>query len=202
MHIPLREPLPPSFYERPPTLVAPDLLGKILVRQIDGITLAGRIVETEAYLGADDAAAHSARGKTKRNSILFERAGLAYVYQLRAYFLLNVTTETEGIPTCVLFRALEPLDGTESIRQTLGPLARHDAQLMNGPGKLCRALQINLAHYGVDFTSNRSPFYIISGANESANENIEIEVSTRIGITKAADLPYRYTVKGSASLSR
>src|SRR5215217_2119728 len=109
----MNPPLPAGFYNRTPVVVARELLGKILVRQIDDEVLTGRIVETEAYLGSADAAAHSSIGRTKRTRVLFERAGLAYVYQLRAYYLLNIVTEEVGVPTCVLLRALEPLQGIE-----------------------------------------------------------------------------------------
>ena len=195
---PKQEPLPRAFYERDPILVARELLGKVLVRHIEDVRLSGKIVETEAYLGVIDPAAHSSTGKTKRTTILFEGPGLAYVYQLRAYYLLNATTEPEGTPTCVLLRALEPLEGTDFIREHLGPLAREETKLMNGPGKLCRALQINLSHYGVDLCSHASPLYITQGTQEA----VEIEASPRIGITKAVEFPYRFTVRGSPYLSR
>jgi DNA-3-methyladenine glycosylase len=194
----LEQPLPRHFYDRPTPLVAQELLGNFLVRRIDNETLIGRIVETEAYLGKGDAAAHSASGITKRTTILFGAAGHAYVYQLRAHHLLNAVTEEAGMPSCVLFRALEPVQGTGYIRRRLNTLAIKETQLLNGPGKLCRAMQINLSHYGVDLTSVDSPLYIVSGSNEP----FEIETSTRIGITKAAEMPYRFTIKGSRFTSR
>lgn len=194
----MSHPLPRHFYERPTTLVAQELLGKILVRQLYGEIVTGKIVETEAYLGVGDAAAHSAIGKTKRTYLLFDEPGRAYVYQLRAYYLLNVVTEEVGMPSCVLLRALEPVHGIEYIRHVSGLYSQKERKLMNGPGKLCRALQINLSHYGIDLTSEKSPFYIAEGSNEP----FEIETSARIGITKAVEMPYRYTIKGSRFVSR
>jgi DNA-3-methyladenine glycosylase len=194
----MNQPLPSRFYNRPTVLVAQELLGKFLVRHIDDEVLIGKIVETEAYLGVDDPAAHSFIGRTKRTRILFEEAGRAYVFQLRAYYLLNVVTEAVDTPTCVLLRALEPIQGAESIRQTLGSPSLKETQLMNGPGKLCRALQINMSHYGTDFTSIDSPFYITEGENG----NFQIEATTRIGISKAADKPYRFTIKGNRFTSK
>lgn len=194
----MEQPLPSHFYDRPTPLVAQELLGKHLVRRIDDEFIIGNIVETEAYLGIGDAAAHGAIGRTKRNRILFEAPGFAYIYQLRAYYLLNVVTEGEGIPSAVLFRALEPLQGTDTIRQILDSSALNETKLLNGPGKLCRALQINLSHNGTDFTSPDSPFFITRGNTEP----FEIVTSTRIGITKSAELPYRFTIKGSRFTSR
>jgi DNA-3-methyladenine glycosylase len=198
----MNPPLPFDFYNRPTTLVAQELLGKILVRCLDDQLITGRIVETEAYLSTGDAAAHGAAGLTKRTRILFEEPGHAYVYQLRVYYLLNIVTEPAGVASCVLLRALEPLEGIEYLRHTLADrLADRpvkDTQLMNGPGKLCRALQINLTHYGTDITAANSPFYITEGTNDP----FEIETSMRIGITKSSDLPYRFTIKGNPFVSR
>jgi len=189
----MNQPLPTGFYNRPTPLVAQELLDKILVRRFDCEIVKGKIVETEAYLGKGDAAAHGAFGRTKRTRVLFEEPGHAYIYQLHRYHLLNVVTEEAGIPSGVLFRALEPIQGIEIIRQILGAHSLKDTQLMNGPGKICRALQINTSHYGADFTSVDSPFYIIEGLKE----DFEIETSTRIGITKSMEMPYRFTIKGS-----
>jgi DNA-3-methyladenine glycosylase len=194
----MNQPLPSSFYDRPTTLVAQELLGKILVRHIGGEILTSKIVETEAYLGRGDAAAHGSIGRTKRTRILFEEPGRAYIFQLRGYHLLNVVTEEVGTPSGVLFRALQPLQGAEYIRHMLGSLFLKDNQLMNGPGKICRALQIDMSHYGTAFTSTDSPFYITDGTND----DFKIEISTRIGITKSIDMPYRFTIKGNPFTSR
>lgn len=191
-------PLPRHFYNRPTAIVAQELLGKLLIRHFADGLFVGKIVETEAYLGKDDAAAHSAKGRTKRTEILFGMAGRAYVYQLRHHFLLNVVTEKIDIPTCVLFRALEPIQGIEYTRKTREVGAVKETKLLNGPAKLCRVLEINLSHYGLDLSSTDAPFYIAAGDNNP----FEIETTTRIGISKAADYPLRFTIKGNPFVSK
>jgi len=173
-------PLARSFYRRPPERVARDLLGKILKFE----AASGRIVETEAYLSEDDAAAHSARGITPRTQVIFGPPGHAYVYFIYGmYDCLNIVCEPEGIAGCVLIRALEPVSGLHG--------------LANGPGKLTRAMGINRTHNGADVT--KGPITI--HAPERA-EKFEIATSPRIGITKSADLPLRFFIKGNPSVSR
>jgi DNA-3-methyladenine glycosylase len=168
------------FYRRPAAQVARELLGKIL--SLDDAS--GRIVETEAYLGEDDAAAHSARGITPRTQVIFGPPGHAYVYFIYGmYDCLNIVCEPEGIAGCVLIRALEPLSGLKG--------------LANGPGKLTRAMGINRTHNGVDVT--KGPITIHA---PDRPEKFEIAISPRIGITKSADLPLRFFIKGNLSVSR
>jgi DNA-3-methyladenine glycosylase len=193
----IHQPLPYQFYNRPTVEVAKGLLGKYLIRDLGNELLIGRIVETEAYLGIDDAAAHSSIGRTKRTEILFGEPGRGYIYQLRGHHLLNAVTEGIGIPTCVLIRAAEPIQGIETMRQFRGFKITVDTQLMNGPGKLCKALQINMSHYGIDLTSTNSPLYLAEGGIY----DFQIETSTRIGITKATDKPWRFMVKGNPFVS-
>lgn len=160
--------------------VARELLGKILVFE----SASGRIVETEAYLGEDDGAAHSARGVTPRTQVIFGPPGHAYVYFIYGmYYCLNIVCEPEGIAGCVLIRALEPVSGLKG--------------LANGPGKLTRAMGIDRTHNGTDVT--KGPITV--HAPESAKK-FEIEISARIGITKSADLPLRFFIKGNPSVSR
>jgi DNA-3-methyladenine glycosylase len=186
-------PLSRSFYLRPAPQVARELLGKILV--FDGVS--GRIVETEAYLGEDDGAAHSARGITPRTRVLFGPPGHAYVYFIYGmYDCLNVVCEPDGIAGGVLIRALEPLTGLDQMRARRGS-AKRDEDLANGPGKLTRALGIKIAHNGVDVT--KGPITI--HAAEQA-EQFEIAASARIGITKSADLPLRFFIKDNKYVSR
>jgi DNA-3-methyladenine glycosylase len=194
----MHQPLPSHFYNRPTVTVAQELLGKFLIRHFEDKPFIGKIVETEAYLGKDDAAAHSAVGRTKRTQILFGEPGRAYVYQLRSYYLLNVVTEAIDTPTCVLFRALEPIQGIDLVRKTIGLRSTKETRLLNGPGKLCRALEINLSHYGLDLSCPDSPFYIADGPPDS----FEIEATTRIGISKAVEPLLRFTIKGNPFLSR
>ena len=184
--------LPRSFYARSTVEVARSLLGKVLVH---GPT-AGIIVETEAYLGGEDLAAHSARGLTERTRVIFGPPGHAYVYLIYGmYECLNLVAERTGRPGCVLIRALEPVSGVELMRARRGA-ARKLEQLANGPGKLTLALGITRAHNGVDVTRGPLVVHEAAGASE-----IEIEVTQRIGITRSADLPFRFVMAGNGFVS-
>ncbi len=186
-------PLHRSFYQRPTIEVARALLGKILTH---GKT-SGRVVETEAYLGENDLAAHSARGPTPRNRVIFGPPGHAYVYFIYGmYECLNLVAEPEGLAGCVLIRALEPLDGLPLMRRRR-PAAHSTEDLANGPGKLTRALAIKLKHNGVDVT--RGPITVCAPDSELP---FEIAVSKRIGITKSPDLPLRFYIKDNRFVSR
>ncbi len=184
--------LPRSFYSRGAIEVARALLGKILAHG----DASGRIVETEAYLGVDDDAAHSARGPTPRNRVLFGPPGHAYVYLIYGmHECLNLVAEPEGIAGCVLIRAIEPLGGLERMRRRR-PGAHRLEDLANGPGKLTRALGITLRQNGVDVT--KGPITVHPPDKEA---EFEIAVSPRIGITKSADLPLRFFIRGNRFVS-
>ena len=129
-----------DFFARPTLTVAQELLGKVLVRDIDGQRLSGRIVETEAYIGPDDTACHASKGRTPRTEVMFGPGGFAYVYFIYGmYHMLNFITEQEDFPAAVLIRAIEPLEGVEHMRtHRNNPMP--EANLTNGPGKLCQAL--------------------------------------------------------------
>ena len=173
--------------------MARDCLGKILVH---GGT-AGRIVEVEAYLGVGDRAAHSWRGPTDRTRVIVGPPGHAYVYFIYGmYDCLNIVCEPEGIAGCVLIRALEPIAGLDQMRLRR-PTARRDEDLANGPGKLTRALGIKITHNGTDVT--KGPITIHA---PQQNQKFQIATSKRIGITKSADLPLRFFIKGNRSVSR
>jgi DNA-3-methyladenine glycosylase len=189
----LLAPLPREFYNRPAIEVARALLGTVLVH---GAT-SGRIVETEAYLGPQDRAAHSWRGITPRTRVLFGEPGHAYVYLIYGmYECLNVVAEPEGSPGCVLIRAVEPLDGIPRMRRRR-PGARAIENLANGPGKLTLALGITRRHNGADFT--RGPLTIHPSASL---EKIDVGVSPRIGIRHCADWPLRFFIAESRFVSR
>jgi DNA-3-methyladenine glycosylase len=182
-----------SFYNRPAIEVARALLGKILVH---GET-AGRIVETEAYLGGDDLASHSARGITDRTRVIFGPPGHAYVYFIYGmYECLNLVAEPEGKPGCVLIRALEPVAGIETM-QRRRPKARSLHDLASGPGKLTLAMGITRAQNGADVT--RGSLVVERLRREPP---IEILVTPRIGITQCAELPLRYVIAGNPFVSR
>ncbi len=204
--------LPRSFFEHRPELVAPRLLGKLLVHRTRAGLLAGRIVETEAYLGPHndpiDTAAHSHRGPTPRNLVLFGYAGHAYVYSIYGrYFCMNVSCETKGQAGCVLIRALEPVAGLKQMAlnrglDSTGTLTgRLAPQLTSGPSRLCDAMAIvRTSHDGVDLTDPRSPFQI----RDDGFHVTEAVVTPRIGINAsnaAVDWPLRYAIPGHPCVS-
>jgi DNA-3-methyladenine glycosylase len=192
--------LPRSFYDRDPRLVGPDLLGKILVRRDGRRLLTGRIVEVEAYLGTEDAAAHSFSGKTARNAVLFGPPGYAYVYFIYGtHFCLNVSCLPDGVPGGILFRALEPLQGIEEMFKLRGIDETSDLRrLTTGPGRLAAAFGITRARDNAkDLTDAQSDLYIADDGTPPRHTLI----TKRIGISKAADMPLRYIVAGNRFVS-
>lgn len=181
-----------EFYERPTVTVARELLGKVLVH---GPT-AGIIVETEAYLGGDDLASHSARGITDRTRVIFGPPGHAYVYFIYGmYECLNLVAEPAGQPGCVLIRALEPLAGIEVMRERR-PAARKTEDLASGPGKLTLAMGITRAQNGADVTRGT---LVVRTPTEP--RRVEIAVTPRIGIRQCADWPLRFIIRGNKFVS-
>ncbi len=191
------EPLGRDFYARDTVGVAKALLGKILVRELGGRILAGRIVEVEAYRGGDDPASHAYRGPTDRNMVMFGEAGHAYVYFTYGnHYCLNVVTERVGVAGAVLIRALEPICGIDVMverRKT-----RRLETLTSGPGRLTQALGITLAENGLDLTLGRG-LYLVAWAGEGA---FDIVASRRIGIRSGLDRLWRFYVKGSRFVSK
>jgi DNA-3-methyladenine glycosylase len=174
------------------------LLGKVVVRAGDDGWLAGRIVETEAYIQGD-AACHAFNGLTPRNRTLFLRHGHAYVYlAYGAAWMLNVSSEAEGIGSGVLIRALEPMVGMEAMARNRGTDKPRD--LLRGPGRLAQALRIDRALDGLDLTRDKSLWLGVEAATESTSP-AKIGVSTRIGLTKDAQRPLRFFLKGSRYVS-
>ena len=201
-------PLTRAFYARDPRRVARSLLGKILVRptlvrRTGDVPLTARIVEVEAYLGAEDPAAHSAAGRTARNAVLFGPPGYAYIYFIYGnHYCLNVSCEPDGQAGGVLFRALEPLTGIEQMAAGRG-IAVHSEKdwpkLTSGPGRLCEAFGITRARdNGCDLVSPDSELWIGDSGYRARN----IVVTPRIGITKAATHPLRYIIDGNRFVSR
>jgi DNA-3-methyladenine glycosylase len=182
-----------DFYNRAAPEVARGLLGTVLVH---GPT-AGRIVETEAYLGEGDLAAHSSRGLTPRTKVIFGPPGHAYVYFIYGmYECLNLVCEREGRAGCVLIRALEPVAGID-LMQRRRPAARKLEDLASGPGKLTLAMAITRAQNGADVT--HGPLVVREPADP---RTLAIDVTPRIGITQNADLPLRFLVRGNKFVSR
>jgi DNA-3-methyladenine glycosylase len=191
--MPEPEILPRKFYARSAIEVAKDLLGKVLVH---GET-AGRIVETEAYLGADDLAAHSASGITDRTRVIFGPPGHAYVYLIYGvYQCLNIVAEPEGRPGCVLIRAIEPTAGIETMQQRR-PSAKKLEALASGPGKLTLAINITRNLNGADVT--KGPIFVV---RQRPEPRFRIKTTPRIGITKCAHLPLRFLIEGNPFVSR
>src|SRR5204862_484220 len=191
--------LPASFYARPTPEVARGLLGQVLLSELGGRRTAGRIVETEAYLGTNDPASHGyGARRTRRNASLFERPGTAYVYfTYGMHWCLNAVTERAGLPAAVLIRALEPLEGLATMRRRRGGRGIPDRELCSGPAKLCQALGVTGRHDGLPLT--RGKLRIVR--NESRQHHA-ISVTPRIGITRAADWPLRFLIEDLDSLHR
>jgi DNA-3-methyladenine glycosylase len=187
------EPLRLDFFARPARELAPDLLGCVLIH---GET-AGMLVETEAYLGIDDLAAHASRGLTPRTRVIFGPAGRAYVYFIYGmHECLNVVADREGVPGCVLIRALEPLCGLEEMvrrRNWNGPAIG----LANGPGKLTQALAITRDSYGARL--DRGPLRI---RRWRERPRFEIGITPRIGVSQGSDWPLRFIWANHPCVSR
>ncbi|HZQ69499.1 MAG TPA: DNA-3-methyladenine glycosylase [Terriglobales bacterium] len=195
----LRNTLPREFFNRDPREVSRELLGKVLVRRHGRKLIAGRVVEVEAYLGAEDAAAHAASGKTLRNAVLFGPPGYAYIYFIYGnHFCLNVSTLPEGVAGGVLFRAVEPMVGIEEMALARDLDGRDLRLLTSGPGRLAEAFGITRERdNGKDLTSVRSDLWLADDGHVSE----KVLVTKRIGITKAADMPLRYLVAGNRFVS-
>ncbi len=183
-------PLPVGFYARETEIVARELLGAVLECTVRGVRCGGRIVETEAYTGEEDLACHAAAGRTARTEVLYGPPGIAYVYFVYGmHWCVNAVTRAEGLPSAVLIRALEPLDGIAAMRRRRKQ--RPDRELTNGPGKLCEALGITgPRHHGVSLMT--SPLRILAGDRVPDSQ---VQVTQRIGISKAVNDPLRWVVR-------
>ena len=189
--------LPRAFYDRDTLEVARDLLGKYLVRRIDGAELVVRITETEAYIGAVDRACHAYGGRrTARTETLYAKPGTAYVYLIYGmYHCLNFVTEPEGAAAAVLLRGVEAVEGTDLLaRNRFGQsweqlTAYQRKNFLNGPGKVCKALFLTRAHNGLDLTGGE--LFLCDGGTPQG----EIHAGKRIGIDyagEAVDFPWRF----------
>ena len=197
-----------EFFNRDPRRVARALLGKLLIRKTPSGIRAGRIVETEAYLGKGDAAAHAVAGRTARNAVLFGPPGYAYVYFIYGnHYCLNVSCLPDGVPGCVLFRALEPVAGIEQMSKARGiELAKQSdlkrisflKKLSSGPGRMTEALEVTRERdNGKSLVSARSDLRI-------ADDGYRVQrvmVTPRIGIVKSAERPLRYFIAGNPFVS-
>jgi DNA-3-methyladenine glycosylase len=197
-----------KFFNRDPRRVARALLGKLLVRKTTRGILTGRIVETEAYLGKDDAAAHAAAGRTARNSVLFGPPGHAYVYFIYGnHYCLNVSCLPDGVPGCVLFRALEPVSGIQQMAEARGVEVAKEIdlrkisslkKLSSGPGRMTEALEITRERdNGKSLVSARSDLRLADDGYRVRR----VTVTPRIGIVKSAEQPLRYFIAGNPFVS-
>ena len=191
--------LPESFYRRDTLTVARELIGCTLVSRVDGEDVRGRIVEAEAYRGPLDPAAHSYRGRTERVRALYEGKGLAYIYLIYGmYWCLNLSCGHEDEPDCVLLRALEPLEGVDVMARRRG--TDKLSNLCSGPGKLCAALGVTKALYGVRVFDPASPLTV-----EAGEGGYSVDVSPRINIDYAGDAKdwlWRFTLSGNPYISK
>jgi DNA-3-methyladenine glycosylase len=193
--------LPRSFYLDDTVSVARALLGCVLWRRLDDDLLSARIVETEAYLGANDLASHARRGlRSARNESMYLAGGHAYVYfTYGMHWCMNVVTQEADTAEAVLLRAAEPLRGIEAMRERR-PKAKRDIDLMNGPGKLCSAMAIDRA---LDGAALNGDLLFLTG-RDVAVEDADIAVSPRVGVDNAGDAahwPLRFFLRASRHVS-
>lgn len=190
-------PLGVRFYDRPTERVARDLLGRVLECTVRGVTCRARIVETEAYLGEHDPACHAAAGRTPRTEVMYGAPGTAYVYFVYGmHWCANAVTRREGLPSAVLIRAVEPLEGIAAMRRRRPGISR-DRDLTSGPARLCQAMGITgPRHHGKSLVT--SAFRILEAP---AVLRREIAVTPRIGVNVAADWPLRFLVRDSPFVS-
>ncbi|MBA5851442.1 DNA-3-methyladenine glycosylase [Clostridium sp. cel8] len=196
-----------DFYNRDTLKVAKELLGKILVHNINGKILSGKIVEVEAYKGITDKAAHSYGGRrTKRTEVMYGICGISYVFMIYGmYNCFNITTEDKNIPNAILVRALEPIDNLDIMsfnrfNKSYNELSKKQKiNLTNGPGKLCKALEIDRRLNNCDLCKNE--LYIL----DPEKYDFTIESAKRIGIDyaeEAADYPWRFYIKDNIYVSK
>lgn len=184
-----------SFFSKNTVTVAKNLLGCMVIHDSPKGPVGGYIVETEAYLGLDDPACHSVRGKTKRNETMFLGSGLVYIYLIYGlYYCLNFTSDVIEKPEAVLIRAIQPVEGIDLMKINRNKTNPKD--LCSGPGKLAQALDIDLRHDG---TKIGDKIKVLEGLDIPENNIVK---TTRIGITKAADLPLRFYIKDNEFISK
>jgi DNA-3-methyladenine glycosylase len=194
--------LPPSFYQRPDVvLITKELMGKLLVSNIDHRLTAGRIVEAEAYNGPFDKAAHSYNNRrTARTEVMFAAGGLAYIYLCYGiHQMFNIVTNEKDIPNAILIRAIEPVAGIDVMLERTKKEA-HSFDLTRGPGRVAKALGLHTSQTGTSLQSDE----IYLAEDDFQYNDSDIIATTRIGVGYAAedaDLPYRFVVKGNKYVS-
>jgi len=174
-----------NFFNRPARTVAKELLGKIFVRNFRGKIFTGRVVETEAYLGSEDPASHAGNGLTKRNSVMFGKPGVAYIYLCYGFhFMMNVVTDKEGLAGAVLLRGVEPLSGLKG-------------KVPNGPGKLAKAFKLGKKENRLSLVPKNGIYFA-----EDGYKDFKIVITGRIGIKEGQNMPLRYYIEGNKYVSK
>ncbi|MEM3601316.1 MAG: DNA-3-methyladenine glycosylase [Candidatus Bathyarchaeia archaeon] len=188
--------LPKEFYERDPAVVACELLGKVLVRKLEGEILSGKVVETEAYYGEEDPASKAYKGEKRFNQLMFCPAGKLFIYMVHGNWLLNIVSHPEGGVGAVLIRALEPISGVETMIKNRG--VKKLECLTSGPGRLTKALAVTNELNGEDVTSENSRLTVAEGMPES----FQIASTHRIGVKFDLPQPLRFYIKGNRHVSK
>jgi DNA-3-methyladenine glycosylase len=191
--------LPREFFARPATEVGPELLGCVLRHEKPDGAVAVELTEVEAYMGSADPASHAYRGQTPRNAVMFGPPGHAYVYfTYGMHFCVNLVCQLEGSASAVLLRAGRIVAGEELARERR-PSSRRDSDLASGPARLCQALGIDMSQNGVDVCTEGSPLLVTRSTTDSYER--KICQGPRVGISSAADLPWRYWIDGDGTVS-
>ena len=185
-----------DFYERNPSQVARNLLGKVIVRRLGSEVISGKIVETEAYYGDGDPASRAYRGRKNYNRPMFGEPGRLFVYMVHTWWLLNIVAHREGGVGAVLIRGLEPLEGVQAMMRNRG--MEDIENLTNGPGKLGRALAVTNEMNGLDITEEGSNLVVTTGEDEA----FDTGSSMRIGVTRDLPEELRFYIGGNRFVSR
>jgi DNA-3-methyladenine glycosylase len=199
MNVNLHQKLSRAFYSRETVDVARELIGMRLVHHLDGHHLIGRIVETEAYHGTDDAASHAFRGKTTRNTPMFDLPGHTYIYFIYGmHWLFNISAHPADIPGGILIRAVEPVSGLEKMRELRGVDALH--RLTNGPARLTQAFKLDKSYNNIDLVTNTHLYLTLDQLGP--DENIVTGPRIRVpGDTLAKTRPWRFWIKDNPFVS-
>jgi DNA-3-methyladenine glycosylase len=197
-----------NFFQKPTLKLAPALLGKYIIRQFKNQTLIGKITETEAYYGHHDLASHASKGKTPRTKLMFNQAGLAYIYLIYGmYYCFNLVTEKKDFPAAILIRSVEPIQGLKTIyknrKKFFTQNSKLNPQLSNGPGKFCQAFMIDKNLNGENLISSQK-IYLAQNSQETI-KSAQIKKAKRIGIDYAGSYKnklWRYYLKNNLFISQ
>lgn len=185
-----------KFFKRDPSIVAQELLGKILVHETNQGNISGRITETESYGAYTDPSAHSYTGKSERNKSLYLEGGHLYLFKIHRYICMDIVTGEKEVPSSVLLRSLEPIGGIEVMKENRN--REKLTELTTGPGKLVQALGIPFKYDGYDICKSESKIYVVDDGYDVE----EIVQTTRVGISKAKELLNRYYIKNNKYVSK